>query len=76
MKTIDIVPECPRILFITSLVLQLFGVRTIEPHSCDNYLIGSSPKVPFAGALPARPSSGYTLDLLPLGVVTKLLVYW
>ena len=68
---IDIVPECPRIFFVTSLVLQLFEVCTIEPHSCDDYPIGSSLRVPSAGALLARPSSGYALDLLPLGFVTK-----
>ena len=71
MKTIDIVPECPQIFFVTSLILQLFEVRIIEPHSCDNYPIGSSPKVLSTGALPVRPSSGYVLDLLLLGFVTK-----
>ena len=57
----------PRILFVTSLVFQSFGVRTIEPHNFDDYLIRSSTRIPSAG-----PSSGYALDLLPLGVVTKL----
>ena len=71
MKTIDIVPECPQILFVTSLVLQLFGVRTIKPYSCDDYPIRSSPRVPSAGTLIARPSSGYALMLLLLGFVTK-----
>ena len=37
----------------------------------NGYLIGSSTKIPSAGALLAGPSSGYILDLFPLGFVTK-----
>ena len=35
------------------------------------YLFKSSTKISFISALPAGPSSGYILDLLPLGFVTK-----
>ena len=65
------------IIFVTFLVLWIIQIVTYNQVYCYiGYLIESSIRIHSINSLFTRLSSDYTLDLLLLGFVTNLTIYW